>query len=62
VKPLNVEIKWIFPKIKTSFQGEISKCKNKMDFSKNEKIIIQGEISKCRDKMDFSKNKNKFPR
>jgi len=28
--------KWnnFFPKIKTCFQGEISKCINKMDFSK----------------------------
>jgi hypothetical protein len=30
----NVEMKYFFPKIKTCFQGEISKCINKMDFSK----------------------------
>jgi hypothetical protein len=27
-------VKWIFPKIKTCFQGGISKCKNEIDFSK----------------------------
>jgi hypothetical protein len=36
---------WIFPKIKTWFQGEISKCRNKMIFSEI-KAWFQGEISK----------------
>jgi hypothetical protein len=38
-------VNWIFPKIKTWFQGENSKCRNKMDFSEI-KTCFQGEISK----------------
>jgi hypothetical protein len=30
---------WIFPKIKTWFQGEISKCRNKIKYSKNKNMF-----------------------
>jgi hypothetical protein len=54
----NAEIKWILPEIKTCFQGEISECKNKMDFFR--KKWFQGKISECRNKTKFSKIKTWF--
>jgi hypothetical protein len=55
VKFQNAEIKLSLKKIKTSFQGEISECRNKNKISKI-KTCCQVEISECRNKINYSKN------
>jgi hypothetical protein len=55
VKFQNVEIKWIFQKLKQIPKVESQNVEIKWIFPKI-KTSFQGEISKCRNKMDFSKN------
>jgi len=57
VKFQNVETKWTFPKMKKKFQGENSKCRNKMDVSKKLKQVSKVKFQNVKIKWIFSKIK-----
>jgi hypothetical protein len=63
VKFQNEKIKWIFPILKTCFQGEISECKNKIYFLQKlkhgSKVTFQNAKIK---RIFFFKNNNMVPR